>query len=653
MKRFGRRKKIDAIGICILLFTVLMCGCIGEEMLPENQQPPDQPPTTSNQAPIADANGPYYGDVDETITFDGSGSYDPDGYIEDWYWEFGDGDTDSGEYTTHSYSDPGTYTITLTVTDNHDETDTDTTTITVSQAPNQPPISFFTYSPASPTTQDILQFTDLSYDVDGTVISWHWEFGDGATSSVQNPQHQYEDDRTYQVNLTVWDDGGASDETGKQITVSIITGENFSIASWNLKRFGPTKASNETLLNYYADKFDDHDIFIVQEITDASGVAIVKLAEKLPDYDYIISQRAGTTSYKEQYAIFYNGRVALVNYHDWMPEKQDEFERPPFQATFTVNNWTFTLYTIHTKPTNVPNELTNLENLIGIPNSDTIIIGDLNADNYYYDENNIVHFIDWNWVITNNMDTTVSPNNDYTYDRIIINDATDNNFINSGVMNDVNSGQSDHYLVYAIFDTNMSTVINVPPIAGFTYSPLSPTTADTISFTDTSSDPDGDPLTYYWEFGDGYTSTEENPIHTYSIEGTYAVTLTVSDGIENDFITREVTVGVSGANLEIITVVYDPPGNPLDEYVVIENNGDTTCDMTGYTLEDDSGYWIPYSFPDGFMLAAGAQVRVYTGSGIDTDTELYWERGLAIWNNDHDTAYLRDSDGNLVDEWGW
>lgn len=192
-------------------------------------------------------------------------------------------------------------------------------------------------------------------------------------------------------------------------------------------------------------------------------------------------------------------------------------------------------------------------------------------------------------------------------------------------------------------------VANNPPTADFTYS------IDdlTVHFTDTSNDPDGDPLTHYWEFGDGYTSDERYPIHAYSTEGTYTVTLTVSDGIENDFITREVTVGVSGANLEIITVVYDPPGNPLDEYVVIENNGDTACDMTGYTLEDDSGYWIPYNFPDGFVLAAGTQLRVYTGSGIDTDTELYWGRGSPIWNNDHDTAYLKDSGGNLVDEWGW
>ncbi|MEA2053679.1 MAG: Ig-like domain-containing protein [Candidatus Thermoplasmatota archaeon] len=84
---------------------------------------------------------------------------------------------------------------------------------------NTPPIADFTYSPSSPTTQNIIHFTDLSSDEDGSIVSWYWEFGDGTTSSLQNPQHQYEDDRTYCVNLTVWDNDFATNTTSKQITI--------------------------------------------------------------------------------------------------------------------------------------------------------------------------------------------------------------------------------------------------------------------------------------------------------------------------------------------------------------------------------------------------------------------------------------------------
>jgi hypothetical protein len=245
----------------------------------------------------------------------------------------------------------------------------------------------------------------------------------------------------------------ADDNGGNGGTASSV--ENILIASWNLQIFGPTKGSNETLLNYYAEKLDDYDIFIIQEIRDSAGQAIVNLANKLPAYDYIISERAGRSSSKEQYAIFYNNRATLNSQYDWTPERQIEFERPPFQATFTVEDWTFTLCTIHTKPTDVPNEMTHLEAIVGDPTGDTIILGDLNADGSYYNEDNIQHFTDWNWVITNDIDTTVAAS-DNTYDRIIINNYVDNNYVNKGVMNDVVKGQSDHYLVYAEFDPDES-----------------------------------------------------------------------------------------------------------------------------------------------------------------------------------------------------
>lgn len=215
------------------------------------------------------------------------------------------------------------------------------------------------------------------------------------------------------------------------------------------------------MLEYYANKLDEYDLFIIQEIRNASGEAIVKLANKLPAYKYIISERAGKTSSKEQYAVFYNNRATLDSQYDWTPEKQSEFNRPPFQATFTVDSWTFTIYTIHTDPDEVPEELTNLENIVGSPQGDTIIIGDLNADGTYYDEDNIEHFIDWKWKVSNDMDTTVASGSEkWTYDRIIINDVVENNFIRVGTMDDVVDGQSDHYLVYAEFDPDED---NVPP----------------------------------------------------------------------------------------------------------------------------------------------------------------------------------------------
>jgi PKD repeat protein len=85
---------------------------------------------------------------------------------------------------------------------------------------NNPPAASFTYSPTSPTTDDTVQFTDQSTDPDGTIVSWSWDFGDGATSTEQNPTHQYLNAGTYTVTLTVTDNGGATDTASQSITVS-------------------------------------------------------------------------------------------------------------------------------------------------------------------------------------------------------------------------------------------------------------------------------------------------------------------------------------------------------------------------------------------------------------------------------------------------
>ncbi len=231
--------------------------------------------------------------------------------------------------------------------------------------------------------------------------------------------------------------------------------ENYTIACWNLQVFGPTKAANETLVKYYADKLDDHDVFVVQEIRDKSGDAIERLAEELPEYNYVVSNRAGRTISKEQYAIFYDTETALLTSYDWQSLKQDEYERPPFRASFVVGNWSYTLYTIHMKPSNVSVEMSNLENLVGSSIVDTIVIGDLNADGSYYDEDEIAHFRDWFWAIPNEVDTTVAES-DNTYDRIIFNEATENNYQGYGIMDEVTSAQSDHYMVWASFNTTVA-----------------------------------------------------------------------------------------------------------------------------------------------------------------------------------------------------
>lgn len=112
------------------------------------------------------------------------------------------------------------------------------------------------------------------------------------------------------------------------------------------------------------------------------------------------------------------------------------------------------------------------------------------------------------------------------------------------------------------------------------------------------------------------------------------------------------TTPASSAGVEITAANCCPPGNYLpDEWVQITNSGTSSVTMTGWTLYDIANH--VYSFPSGFTLGAGASVKVRTGSGTDTATDLYWNRGSAVWNNNGDTAYLANASGTVVDTYSW
>ena len=71
-----------------------------------------------NLAPVAVINGPYTGIYNTPVQFNSTGSYDPDGTISAYYWDFGDGSSSTGASPSHIYKSGGQYNITLEITDN-------------------------------------------------------------------------------------------------------------------------------------------------------------------------------------------------------------------------------------------------------------------------------------------------------------------------------------------------------------------------------------------------------------------------------------------------------------------------------------------------------------------------------------------------------
>jgi len=94
----------------------------------------------------------------------------------------------------------------------------------------------------------------------------------------------------------------------------------------------------------------------------------------------------------------------------------------------------------------------------------------------------------------------------------------------------------------------------------------------------------------------------------------------------------------------------DDHDNLTEEYVCFRNTGDSAANMTGWHVRDEDQK--TYTFPT-FSLAPQALVRLRTGSGTDTTTDLYWGQGRAVWNNTRDTIYLYDAGWKLVDEYSY
>ena len=123
--------------------------------------------------PVADANGPYSAVLGNSITYDGTGSFDPDGDALTFVWDFGDGNIGTGPTPTHTHALFGTYTICLTVTDEGGSTDTDCTTaiikniiaVDIDIKPNSDPNSINTRSmgvvPVAILGSDTLDVTDV------------------------------------------------------------------------------------------------------------------------------------------------------------------------------------------------------------------------------------------------------------------------------------------------------------------------------------------------------------------------------------------------------------------------------------------------------------------------------------------------------------
>ena len=109
----------------------------------------------------------------------------------------------------------------------------------------------------------------------------------------------------------------------------------------------------------------------------------------------------------------------------------------------------------------------------------------------------------------------------------------------------------------------------------------------------------------------------------------------------------------AASNTQFTKIYYDSPGKDdrsakslNAEYVVIKNKASSSSSLKGWTVRDAAKH--VYTFGS-YTLGAGKSVTLHTGKGTNSSTHLYWGSGNYIWNNDGDTATLKNAGGSNVD----
>ncbi|XP_043977080.1 deoxyribonuclease-1-like [Gambusia affinis] len=215
------------------------------------------------------------------------------------------------------------------------------------------------------------------------------------------------------------------------------------IAAFNIQKFGRSKVSDPEVLKILVKIISRYDIIVILEVVDNTKESVTALMQALNKpkrkhhYTLRISTRLGRTRYKEQFMFLYReDMVKLVGTYQSDDEKtkgQDNIDRDPYILRFSCPNTVLedlVMIPVHTKPDDAVKELDELYDLfIHIKEkwrtNNVMILGDFNADSSYVPKTKMATIRirsdqNFHWLIGDDVDTTVSPKNTNTYDRIIV-----------------------------------------------------------------------------------------------------------------------------------------------------------------------------------------------------------------------------------------
>ena len=401
-----------------------------------------------------------------------------------WSWDFGNGDTSNLQEPVYTFTSPGVYQVRFRVTDANGCSDEVVKQVEATEAP-VPAFTVMDSVGCAPFTARFLDQSTQPYPI----TSWLWEFGDGSTSTQQNPVHVYQQDGVYSVRLTVRDGNGCAESILKPNLIRLshpvadFTSSLLAGCAGSTAVFTDLSIPDTTLTGWFWDFGDGNQ-----------SVA------KNPSHTYLLSAQYDVT------LIVTN----ILGCRDTLrrPRLVDIFEKPVarFTSSDTADCYPF-----------------------------QVNFADFSSSPYGVSS--------WEWSVNGQL-RSISQNFSFYFDTVGVYvvklKVVDANGCEDSVLQRIHR--------YAI------------PRADFLASDTIGCAPDAITFVDRSFPT---PAVWAWTFGDGNTSNQQNPVHTYQNDGIYTVSLRITDrnGCFNE-ITKVNHIVLDHPDIDF-TAVYEQGCPPL------------------------------------------------------------------------------------------
>jgi len=542
----------------------------------------------------------------QTTTFTDASTIAGGGSIVSWSWNFGDpgsgaNNTSTLQNPTHVFSAPGPYSVVLTVTSNLGCQSNITLTVNVSAVP----VAAFT-APAVCQGQPMV-FTDNSTVSSGTITGWNWKFGDGGTSAIQNPTHVYATAGNYNVTLIVNTGSGCVDSTTVAVTVNPLPTAAFT-ATTVCQGTATTFTDGSTGGVTYFWEFGDGGTSTLQN----------------PTHTYATANVFNVT----EVVTSVNGcKDSITNPVTVNPNPTGTITVPPvclgvasnFTCTTTMVGgtfaWTFGDGNTSTSqnPTdtytgygsyNVSVVLTSASGCTSTVNS-VAVVNPIPVADFKYTQECLGHatpFISTSTVVTGTIGTH-SWNFGEPSSGVNNTSALPNPFHSYATCGTYNVMLTVTSAAGCSHDTTITITVNPAPVPNFTATSVCQGLV--TNFTDASTIACGGTITgWTWNFGDGNTSTSQNPTNTYLKAGTYNVTLIVASNNNCDSL---ITIPVIVYPLPAPAFIENSPcqGNATNFTDQSTVPGGGTISAWGWSFGDPAGGTSIAQNPSYTYAAAG------------------------------------------------